>query len=85
MYRFVTKSDITEYVAPDQLLEKFGGTDKWTYKYDQEELKEVMGDIWVRDPLIMEDNEPQPPSDNESGIEDSVKQVPLLYVVWLSV
>lgn len=70
-FRFVTKSDITEYISPDQLLTKFGGTDPWTYCYDPEELKELMGDIWENDPLIVEEDDQY----IESSIEDSIKQV----------
>ena len=42
MHRFVTEETIREYIAPDQLLERFGGTDTWTFDYDTE--KQLMID-----------------------------------------
>ena len=36
--KFVTKEDITEYIAPDNLLERFGGLDTWKFEYNREEL-----------------------------------------------
>lgn len=34
----MTKEDITEYIAPDNLLERFGGLDTWKFEYNREEL-----------------------------------------------
>ena len=72
--RFVTKSDITEYISPEQLLVQFGGTDEWKYKYNHQELMEQANEVWGYDPLIIEDNE----MDNdvhEDNVEESIKQV----------
>ncbi|XP_021356599.1 motile sperm domain-containing protein 2-like isoform X2 [Mizuhopecten yessoensis] len=38
--KFVTKSDIQEYINKDQLLEHMGGTDKFVYKYVPSEERE---------------------------------------------
>ena len=55
--RFVTKSDITDYISSDQLLLYYGGTDTWTYEYDPEKLREEAGAVWESDPLISEVDE----------------------------
>ncbi len=72
--RFVTKSDITEYVSPDQLLIQFGGTDTWTYHYNQGELKAQADEVWGHDPLIIEDIDID---NDEDDVEESIKQVNL--------
>ena len=70
----MTKSDITDYVSPDQLLVKFGGTDTWVYEYDPVEMKQIAEGVWQRDPLIMEDSEDEG-LEEEGSEEDSLKQV----------
>lgn len=37
--RFVTKDDITEYIDPDNLLERFGGNDPWQYDFEEEKAR----------------------------------------------
>ena len=80
-HRFVTKSDITEYISPDQLMVQFGGTDTWTYRYDPDELRKQAEQVWERDPLIAEDDEQEEEEDgfvDDYTPEESLKQVPFL-------
>ena len=44
--RFVTRSDITDYVASEQLLTQFGGEDTWKYVFNREEMKREIVQIW---------------------------------------
>ena len=49
----MTKSDITDYVASDQLLPTFGGESSWQYNSEEyiEQLKAEGISIWSKDPL----------------------------------
>lgn len=51
--KFVTKSDITDYISPSQLLTMFGGVDDWTFDAVtfKEELRKEHDSVWLRDPL----------------------------------
>jgi hypothetical protein len=70
--KFVTKSDITDYISASQLLTQFGGEDDWTY--DPEEYKREMRDqvesIWAKDPLGI------PPQDNSRQVRFAPGQSP---------
>lgn len=39
--KFLTKSNLSEFVTPDQALVAWGGTDEWEYVYEEEEVKSV--------------------------------------------
>ncbi len=71
----MTKSDITDYVSPDQLLVKFGGTDTWVYEYNPVEMRQIAEGVWQRDPLIIEETESEGEGLEEEESEDSLKQV----------
>lgn len=44
--RFITRSDITDYVDTDQLQTQFGGQDSWEYVFDREEMRHQVQLIW---------------------------------------
>ena len=48
----MTKYDITEYIAPDQLMKDFGGEDTWTYKFDMDELRRESESVWRKEPNL---------------------------------
>lgn len=65
--KFVTKSDITDYVSPSQLMVQFGGDDPYVYDFDSEyeTLRSECEEVWERDPLTSYEDEE----------EESLKQV----------
>ena len=71
-FRFVTKSDITDFISPDQLLVQFGGEDDWIYDPQQykAEVEHEGQFIWSRDPL----GQPEDDEDDEQQQEQEEKE-----------
>ena len=68
--RFVTKEDITDYIAPENLLERFGGQDPWKFEYSREELVNEMERV-VSDDVEREEVEGRNEEDDDEDGEGS--------------
>lgn len=51
--RFVTKSDVTEYISPDNLLVDFGGEDNWKFTFNKEKAQREAEEVWQTDPWVV--------------------------------
>ena len=51
--RFVTKSDVTDYVSPDNLLVDFGGEDQYKFTFDKEAAQREAEEVWQTDPWVI--------------------------------
>ena len=51
--RFVTKSDVTDYIAPDNLLIEFGGEDPYKFTFDKEAAQREAEEVWQTDPWVI--------------------------------
>ena len=51
--RFVTKSDVTDYISPDNLLVDFGGEDRYKYTFDKEAAQRAAEEVWQTDPWVI--------------------------------
>ena len=51
--RFVTKSDVTDYVSPDNLLVDFGGEDRYKFTFDKETAQREAEEVWQTDPWVI--------------------------------
>ena len=62
----MNKDDITDYIAPENLLEKFGGLDPWKFEYNREEIMNELEKVEGR----VEGEEAEERDDDEDGSED---------------
>ena len=72
----MTKSDITDYISPSQLLPMFGGTDEWTFDAEafKEELRKEHDSIWLSDPLGAPPQEEKEEEEEEEEEEEKEEE-----------